>query len=517
MEWTSGYRADIDYTYGYYRELAPSLIDFALIYAGFEPPPAAGTGMRYLELGYGQGVSANIHAAATPGEYWGADFNPVHAANAQGLARISGAAAHFSDESFEDLAHRDDLPPMDYIVLHGIWSWVSDENRRNIVEIVRKRLKVGGAVYMSYNTLPGWAVAMPLRHMMTLHAGAAGSDVQGVVARIDASIAFGQKLAETGARYFAANPNAKGRLDSIAGQNRHYVAHEYFNRDWAPMYFSDAHEWLADAKLSYAGSASLIEQMDGLNLSVQQRELLGGIPAGVLRETVRDYMLNTQFRRDLYSRGARGLSPLEKLERLKDMRVTLVSGETRAPDNVETNLGKMGLRPDIYGPVVDVLAANDSNPKTIGEMGEDPKLASLPPGAFLESLGVLVGASQAHPVQSEAAMAEAEPRCRKLNAHLIERARVAGDVIFLASPLIGAGVGSSRFEMIFLGARAAGRKKPEEWAKSAWETLQRQNQSIIKNGEVLTTAEANLDELTAQAKTLAEKRLPLLQRLKVVD
>jgi hypothetical protein len=516
MEWTSGYRADIDYTYGYYRELAPGLIDFALTYAGFDPPPAAG-GMRYLELGYGQGVSANIHAAAAPGEYWGADFNPVHAANAQGLARVSGADARFSDESFEDVARRDDLPQMDYIVLHGIWSWVSDANRRNIVEIIRRRLKVGGAVYMSYNTLPGWAVAMPLRQLMTLHAGSAGSDVQGVVGRIEASIGFGAKVAEVGARFFAANPTAKNRLDAIAAQNRNYLAHEYFNRDWAPMYFSDAHDWLADAKLSYAGAASCLEQMDGLNLTLPQRELLNGIPPGVLRETVRDYLLNTQFRRDLYSRGARSLSPLEKLERLRDTRVALVTAETGALASVETNLGKVGLRADIYGPVGEVLGDDGAAPKTIGQMGDSPKLAKLPPGAFLESLAVLVGSGRAHPVQSQAAIEAAEPRCRRLNTHLIERARVSGDVTCLASPVIGGAVAASRFEMIFLGARAAGRKRPEDWARSAWETLSRQNQSIIKNGEVLATAEANLDELTAQAKALADGRLALLQRLKVAD
>jgi hypothetical protein len=372
MEWTSGYRADIDYTYGYYRELAPGLIDFALTYAGFEPPALFGAGKRYLELGYGQGVSLNIHAAAAPGEYWGADFNPVHAANAQGLARVSGADAHFSDESFEDLAQRDDLPPMDYIVLHGIWSWVSDANRRNIVEIIRRRLKVGGAVYMSYNTLPGWAVAMPLRQLMTLHAGVVGSDAQGVVGRIDSSITFGTRLAEAGARYFAANPAAKPRLEAIAGQNRHYLAHEYFNRDWAPMYFSDAHDWLADAKLSYAGAANPVEQMDGLNLTPPQRELLAGIPPGVLRETVRDYMLNTQFRRDLYTRGARSLSALDKLERLRGTRIMLVTGERAAPESVDTNLGKVGLRAEIYGPVVEALA-EAGEPRAIGEIGDSPR------------------------------------------------------------------------------------------------------------------------------------------------
>ncbi len=140
-----------------------------------------------------------------------------------------------------------------------------------------------------------------------------------MVGRIDASIAFGAKLAEVGARYFAANPTAKGRLDAIAGQNRNYLAHEYFNRDWAPMYFSDAHDRLSDAKLSYACAAAPLDQMDGFNLTPAQQEVLGAIPYSVLRETVRDYLLNQQFRRDLHSAARGRLSPLERLERLHDL------------------------------------------------------------------------------------------------------------------------------------------------------------------------------------------------------
>jgi hypothetical protein len=515
MDWTSGYVAEIDYTHGYYRELAPGLIDFALLAAGYEPPDR--TGMKYLELGYGQGLSANIHAAATPGAFWGTDFNPAHAANARRLAQISGADAHFYDDSFAELAERDDLPEFDYIALHGVWSWVSDENRRNIVEIIRRRLKVGGAVYMSYNTLPGWAVAMPLRHMMTLHAETAGSDAQGVVGRIEASIAFGGKLAELGARYFGANPTAKGRLDAIAGQNRHYVAHEYFNRDWAPMYFSDAHDWLSGAKLGYACAAGPLEQLDGFNLTAPQREVLNDIPYTVLRETVRDYLLNQQFRRDLYARGARRLSALERRERMKELSITLAVNNAAETMEVDSGLGKVQLKRDIYEPVIEALEAGERTPKMIGDLLDDPKLAALPPGALLESLSVLVGAGRAHPAQSEAEIAAAEPRCRKLNDYLIERARISNDVSCLASPVIGAGVNVGRFDQMFLGARAKGLKKPSDWAADAWNTLAQQNQSIIKDGEVLKTAEANLEELNSQAKDLSGPRLSVLRRLKVVD
>lgn len=515
MDWTAGYVAEIDYTHGYYRELAPGMIDYALLLGGYEPPNR--TNMRYLELGYGQGLSVNIHAAACPGEFWGTDFNPAHAANAQSLAQISQANARFFDDSFGDLIEREDLPDFSYIALHGVWSWVSDENRKAIVEIIRRRLKVGGACYNSYNTLPGWAMAMPLRHIMSLHAETAGSDAQGVVSRIDASITFGKQLAEAGARYFAANAGAKGRLDAIAGQNRHYLAHEYFNRDWTPMYFSDAHEWLNGAKLGYACPAGTLDHMDGFNLTQAQREILNSIPYSVLRETVRDYMVNQQFRRDLYTRGARRLSALERIERLNQLRVCLVVSPEDVANEVETGLGKIALRADIYQPIVEALGADGGSVKRIGDIAESPKVAALQPGALIEALAVLIGSGRAHPAQSDEDAAAAKPRTDRLNAHVIDRSRISGDIGWLASPVLGGGVQVGRFEQMFLGARAKGKRTPKDWAKDAWQTLEKQNQQIIKDGSVLQGAEANLEELTRQAGVMAEKRVAQLQRLGVIS
>jgi len=85
----------------------------------------------------------------------------------------------------------------------------------------------------------------------------------------------------------------------------------------------------------------------------------------------------------------------------------------------------------------------------------------------------------------------------------------------LASPAIGAGIPVGRFEQMFLGARARGLKTPADWAKDAWDILATQNQAIVKEGKVLQGAEANLEELKAQARELADKRLAMLQRLRV--
>src|SRR5262249_26390661 len=139
----------------------------------------------------------------------------------------------------------------------------------------------------------------------------------------------------------------------------------------------------------------------------------------------------------------------------------------------------------------------------------------LPPGALIECIAVLVGSGRAHPAQTVEQIQVATPRCDRLNKHLCERARISGEVSWLASPVIGGGVPVGRFQQMFIAARRKNLKKPEDWAKDAWEVLTRQNQSLIKDGQVLKTAEENLSELTAQAKAFADKRLPMLQRLGV--
>src|SRR5262249_55664249 len=158
---------EIGYTHGYYRELCPQLLCFACLVAGIAPPSTKP--LRYLELGYGQGLSINIHAAACEGEFWGTDFNPSHAAQARSLAVSSRSSVTLLDDSFEELAARSELPEFDIIAIHGIWTWISDHNREIVVDIVRRKLKVGGILYISYNCFPGWAVGIPLRHLMKLH------------------------------------------------------------------------------------------------------------------------------------------------------------------------------------------------------------------------------------------------------------------------------------------------------------------------------------------------------------
>ena len=311
MSWADGYVSEVNYTYGYYKDLSPLTFNLALLYQQRSPLPDRP--LNYLELGFGQGLSLNIHAAALEGNFWGTDFNPAHAAQARELAQIAGSGAHIFDHSFAELAANPDLPEFDVIALHGVWSWISDANRKVIVDIARRKLAPGGVLFMSYNVLPGWAPTLPLRQLLRLHTELADRSGTGMISRIDNAMDFAQALSEAGAGYFRAQPMAAEWLKTMREQERGYLAHEYFNSDWHPMTFADAAKQLEDGKLTFAASAHFLDHWDLLNLSEPQQGLLAKIDHWVLRETVRDYCMNRQFRRDIWVKGPRTISAFQQI------------------------------------------------------------------------------------------------------------------------------------------------------------------------------------------------------------
>ena len=508
-DWTAGYVADIGYTFGYYGELSPLRIKLAFLNAGVAFPEV-GTA---CELGFGQGLSVNIHAAASPVAWYGTDFNPSQAAFARELATVAGAGACLNDQSFAEFCIRSDLPDFDYIGVHGIWSWVSKENQSVIVDFLRRKLKVGGVLYISYNTQPGWAAMVPMRHLLTEHAEIMGASGRGIVSQIDTAIEFADKLMSVNPIYARANPQMAERMKAIKEKSRYYLAHEYFNRDWQPIHFGEMAECLGSAKLSFACSAHPLDHVDAVNLTDEQLTFLMDIPNLMFRETVRDFLVNQQFRRDYWVKGSRRLTPLEQREALRKQRFMLVSPRSVVSLTVVGALGDASLNETIYGPVLDALA--EYQPKSIGEIEQAVKGKGVSFGHLVQAVFVLISKGDLLPVQDDAAVGKVGAQTARLNQYLISKARGGNDIGFLASPVGGGGVSVGRFQQLFLAAIAQGRKLPAEWAMHAWEVLASQDQTLVKDGKPLEGAGANLAELTSMANEFANKSLSALRALGV--
>jgi SAM-dependent methyltransferase len=509
-DWTAGYRADIDYTYGYYMELNPARMKFALAGSGIEFPEVR----TACELGYGQGISTHLHAAASNAQWYGTDFNPSQARFAQQLASTYSDSAKMYDESFAEFCSRQDLPDFDFIALHGIWSWISDDNREVLVEFLRRNLKVGGVVYISYNTMPGWAAFAPVRNLMSLHSKVIGAGGRGAISHVETAVDFVEKLFATNPMFARANPQTTERIKKLKSQNKQYLAHEFFNQHWCPMSISEITERLVESKVSLACPATYTEQLDVLHLTPEQLGFLAEIPDVILRQSVRDFMLNQQFRRDYWTKGPRTMSALEQVEVLRKMRFVLAVDRRNVPMKIAGTLGEIPLLEAIYNPLLDVLEKHEV--LSVAELQSKLADKQVNLAQIIQALQVLAAPGHVAIAQDDAVISKAQKNTEKLNAALLNRARSSGDVGHLASPVTGGGINVSRFEQIFIQAIKQGKRTPAEWADFAWSVLAMQGQKLVTEGKTLDTAEDNIAELRKQAETFSDRRVAPLKALKII-
>lgn len=510
-EWSDGYVTGVGYTYGCYPELNPIRERLCLLMAGVQPQPKR----NVCELGFGQGVGINVLAAAQPEvRYWGTDFNPSQANFAREMMQASGVQADLRDAAFAEFCNDDSLPEFDSIGLHGIWSWVSDENKHVIVDFVRRKLKVGGTLYISYNTLPGWAPTVPLRHLMRQFAETMDAPSQDIISKVKDALGFMERMAAVNPRYMAANPTVAARLKSLHDQKANYLAHEYFNSNWSTVHFSEMAQWLAPAKLDFICSASTVDHIANLHMTTEQANFLQEIQDPVFRESVRDFMINRQFRKDYWVKGPRRLSGLEQIEQLRQLRVMLCMARTSIKLEISGALGTGQLSTAIYGPVLDALS--EHKPVVVGKLESELKKQGLSLPQILEAIMVLVEKGDVAIVQDDELALAAKVRTDKLNHHLGRIARSHGDINFWASPVTGGAVPIGRFQQLFALAVREGRKTATELAQFVMHYLSFNSQKIVRDGKQLLTDEENLEELKRQAREFIEHQLPVIQALGMV-
>lgn len=498
-DWNEGYITAVDYTYGFYKEMAPASMRYALLAAGFESPPT--DRFSYCELGYGQGVGLALLAAANPGgDFWGTDFNPAHAAGAGRLAAEVGLTnLHVFDDSFEQFGQRE-LPQFDYITLHGIWSWVGTEVAQQIVDFIRQHLKVGGVVYISYNTLPGWTHALPMRGLLSQYVEYQTSQADAIADRLDGALKLLEDISQIPGSYFNRTPQLADRIKTLKGQNRSYLAHEYLNRHWQPVFFSQMVEALSPAKLTFTAHANVLNCIDSVNHTKELQAVLDRISNPIFKEIVRDLGINQTFRRDLFVRGPRRLSRNDHSAGLLDTSYALVIERSKCELKIKTHVGEANLQADVYTPLLDLLARQ--GPTTGRALMAAPELANI--GGvprLLQTLVVLVGAGYVQPCRLSPAAAVQGDTAAAFNKVIIERTARGdtNDFNFLASPLLGSGVVVHRLPKLFIQALSqAPQADDAHVAAAVWASLKAAGQALVKDGVAIEGEAASLQELMAR-------------------
>ena len=365
----SGYVADTIYPHKVHQELCPAWLTYAAAINQSGGPNLA-QAFNYLELGCGTGASIIANARAFPAaQFYALDANADHIAVGRRLAREHKVNnLSLEQMTFDDFL-QDNTQSFEFIALHGVYSWVNQQDRQAIRQIIDRFLTKGGLVFLSYNCLPGWANEAPLRKLLVeLTAELQGSAAEKAGQAINAV----ELLSTSNMRYFQANPALAQAIASYKDKPAEYIAHEFLNEAWKPFYSVDVADEFCELGCSLVGSATLVDNYQPLWLDDRQAALIRALPSERLQQTVADFAANRAFRRDIFSRQIKTLTQSES-EKLVDAtfvesvqpsgkiptKVRIPRGELSFQDAFTVHLQQLLSRgPHAIGTLVKNLAAN---------------------------------------------------------------------------------------------------------------------------------------------------------------
>lgn len=515
-QWDDGYVTDVAYTSNFYREITPAWLGMTSLLLGHRPPDLAQP-FRYADLGCGNGFTTLAIAASCPhADVWGFDFNPAHIEFASVLAARAGLTnAHFVETSFAGLAALPDsaLPEFDFMVSHGVLSWISPANRHHLMSVVAKRLKPGGLVYLGYNVTTGWTAMVPVRALMRMLTTASPERTD---LAVPTALDFIDRLKQAGALFFQANPSIEARLLDIRKQDQRYIAHEYLNQDWHPLMFTDIASEMAEAKCRFIGSATLAENIDSVAVPPNVAPILGETRDPYLRETLRDLGCAQAFRRDLYRKGIAPMPAAEQQALMESfMLVGLGMPVPEGGPTFATPIGNVTGRPEVYQPL---LAMLDQGPLSVRTVRESPAFAGRPLVELMQAFTLLVSGGYAHPMLPEGGTAAGREAARRLNQAIARANANAADLPRLAAPAIGSAVGADVLETMVVGELLAGRPADvEPLAAEVLAVLARSGRSVQRDGKPVTDPVEARPIISDAIRNMIEKRFPVLRRLGVLE
>jgi SAM-dependent methyltransferase len=387
---------DIPYVNDFTPCVAPAFLDYVALSAGFAAPERQ-DGFAFCDVGCGRGATVAILAATHPnGRFYGIDLMQTHIEQAAGLAAeagINNATFLAADITASDLA----LPQFDYIVAHGVYTWVDPRVRAALLRLIDRRLKPGGLVYLSYNALPGRAVDAPLQHLLkTLGETLPGSRIE----RLARATAIVRHLAEAGAPAVAASTWAK-MMSPRGDADIFYLMHELMVEHWQPLFVTEIRRATAAIGLVPVGSAGLLQNYDALIFDPSAREVLAAVADPDVRELLRDFFLTQSFRRDVFTRHGGRLARGEARERLLSTTLALTKPASAVAYQARTPAGVLEFDDAATRRIVAALARG---PQVLRDIG-------VPQGAsesdLLSSTVVLCGSEAARPVEGGDAPVEA--------------------------------------------------------------------------------------------------------------
>ena len=279
----------VPYQSGSYRLTHPCYLAVLPTLFGVEPPPVRGG--RVLELGCASGGNIIPMAQDLPdAEFVGIDLSARQIADGQGLvAELQLDNVELRHASILDVD--DSWGQFDFIICHGVYSWVPCEVQDKILCIGSRNLRPDGLCYVSYNTYPGWHLRGVVRDMMQYHV-ASFNDPQTKIDQARSLLDFlnnsCKPRSEAYRRLLADEAEILGRHSDS------YLFHEHLEEVNEPLYFHQFVGRAHDAGLEYLAESDFPAMLAG-GFDPQTAAILQDAPL-LRQQQYLDFLRNRMFR-----------------------------------------------------------------------------------------------------------------------------------------------------------------------------------------------------------------------------
>ncbi len=332
---------------------------------GLNPPDIRNA--RVLELGCSAGGNLIPLAAKYPGiTAIGIDISKVQIDEGLGVIKQTGIT-NCSLLALDIVKAQDQIKgQFDYIVCHGVFSWVPEAVRHAILDVVRDRLAPTGVAYMSYNVYPGWKTREVIREMMMFHSSGCPTPAEKLV-QAKAIVDYITNINPEQSTY---GKLLRDEATRLATTKDYYLHHEYLEIENNPMYFRDFIALAQQRKLAYLGESNLIAmtpQRLGKDISETLMKLSGGNILAT--QQYMDFFTNRAFRQTLLVHEAqaatirRGIGPKSMREfsisttLVPDPQFNAVAGQLPLAQYIDRLDRRIGINTVLMHELVKLLVA----------------------------------------------------------------------------------------------------------------------------------------------------------------
>ena len=266
----------------------------------FGMQPAYPNKCRMLEMGCGSGGHLIPLADHFPeSSFWGVDLAATGIELGQKRVDALGLR-NLRLDAMDLMDFPSDAGEFDFIVAHGLLSWVPAAVRARIFEICQKHLKPQGVAYLSYNAYPGCHIRQMWRDMMLFHTRQFSKPED----KIQQAKGIWHLVANGTVREDAGHQLAKEEFAKKLEGPDTAIFHDDLAPFWQPFYFHEFAAISGQHGLQYVAEANYSDmQPTGLNPQAEQALEAVSKAGIVLYEQYLDFFKMRRFRQTLLCRA----------------------------------------------------------------------------------------------------------------------------------------------------------------------------------------------------------------------